>query len=196
MKKILLLLLTALCMKGAYAQAGDFTLSYPISLPMGNLHDYIGATSFRGISMEFNKRVKPNVAVGLEVGWNVFYERTEAKTYEQETASITGVTYRYTNSVPMIVGAKWYKGSESGKATPFAGLGLGVLYVNRATDFGLYRLTTDAWQFCIRPELGVNFQLQPGLAAYVGAKYYSAFNTDDLDGQPFLSFNVGLVFMK
>ena len=37
----------------ASAQNGGFVLSYPIAFPMGNTSDYIGATSFRGINMEF-----------------------------------------------------------------------------------------------------------------------------------------------
>jgi len=194
MKKIVILLLAGICTKGAIAQGGSsFGLSYSISFPMGDLNDYINEVSYRGVTMEWYKHVKHNMDAGLEVGWNVFYAREDSKTYTSSTASISGVQYRYTNAVPMIAAARWKKPS-SGNATPYAGLGLGVLYVDRSTDFGLYRISTDAWQFCIRPELGVLFKLHSELEGMLGVKYYWPFNTSDLDGQPYLSINIGLVF--
>ncbi len=180
----------------ASAQNGGFVLSYPIAFPMGNTSDYIGATSFRGINMEFLKRVKENMEVGLEVGWNVFYEKQDEQELKQGTASISGIQYRYINAVPILVEGKWYKTSGSGRAMPFAGLGLGVLYVDQSTDFGLYRISSDAWQFCLRPEIGFMFKAQKGVLPYVGVKYYAGFNADELDGQSFISINIGLMFTK
>jgi len=191
MKKIFLLL--SIVIGGTvFAQHNSFTMSYPIALPMGNLHDYISATSFRGFNIEFNRRQTHNVEWGLETGWQTFYQREESKTYTDGGASITGIQYRYTNIAPILAGVKFYK--EKDKVSPYAGLGLGVMYVNRSTDFGLYRITTEAWPFTIRPELGVLYHIQPGVSAMLGAKYYAAFNTNDLDGQPYLSINVGFVF--
>ena len=192
MKKIFLLLSVVIAGVTVYAQHNSFTMSYPMALPMGNLHDYIGATSFRGFNIEFNRRQKPNLEVGLETGWQTFYQRVDSKTYTDGSASITGVQYRYTNIAPILAGVKFYKVSDTW--SPYAGVGLGVMYVNRSTDFGLYRISTETWPFTIRPELGVLYHFQPGVSAMLGAKYYAAFNTNDLDGQPYLSINVGFVF--
>jgi outer membrane protein W len=161
---------------------------------MGNLHDYITKTSWRGISLEFLKHAKPGVAVGLETGWNVFYEKVEKQPYKDGTTTITGITYRYTNAVPILVESKWYPTHETKTTNPYVGVGVGTLFVSRSTDFGLYRITTDSWQFCVRPEAGVLFSIEPGLKAMLGAKYYPGFNTSKLDGQGYLSFNVGFVF--
>jgi hypothetical protein len=175
------------------AQNGGFVLSYPISFPMGNMHDYIEEVSFRGISMEFIKMAKPGLAIGLETGWHVFYQREDEKEYKQGTSTLTGIQYRYTNAVPILIEAKYYRTGDS-KATPYGGLGLGVLYVNRSTDIGLYRIVQEAWQFCLRPEIGVAFKGQSGVSPFIGAKYYAAFNTSDMDGQSFLTLNIGFVF--
>lgn len=172
----------------------SFVLSYPMAFPMGDLKDYISKTSFRGVSMEFNKWQKSNLEVGLESGWNVFYERVSEKVYSDKTASISGVQYRYTNSVPIIVGAKYYLDTDNETFKPYAGAGLGTTYTNRATDFGLYRITTNTWQFSVRPELGVRIKGPSGMDLLVGGKYYANFNNDELDGQSFLSLNVGFVF--
>lgn len=193
MKQILLSALAiAFVMKG-YSQSA-FVLTYPISFPMGDHNDYISKTSWRGINMEFLKQTKQGVAVGLETGWNVFYEKVDKKEYKEGTATISGVQYRYTNAVPILAEAKYYPMSDKRAAASFVGVGVGTLFVSRSTDFGLYRLTTDAWQFCIRPEAGVVFEMQPGMKAIAGVKWYPAFDTDDLDGQSFLSINVGFVF--
>ncbi|MBO9201724.1 MULTISPECIES: hypothetical protein [Niastella] len=193
MKHILLSAFILLCGVTLYSQS-SFILSYPMGLPLGDLHDYSSKTSFRGISMEFLGHAKPGVAVGLETGWNVFYEKKNKEPYKQGTTTITGTQYRYTNAVPILVESKWYPTEEKKKANPYVGLGVGTLFASRSTDFGLYRITNEAWQFCVRPEVGVLFSIEPGLKAMLGAKYYGAFNTDDLDGQSFLSINVGFVF--
>ena len=195
MKKLFMLLIVVFGSKAIMAQGGgNFVISYPISFPMGDLKDYIGATSFRGISLEFNKRQKPNLDIGLEASWHTFYERQDSKPYTSETATITGVQYRYTNAVPLLAQAKWLKATSNKKTLPYLGLGIGTTYVERATDFGLYRLTNDAWQFCLRPEIGVQVQAGYGASFMLGVKYYANFAGGDLDAQSYLSINIGFVF--
>jgi outer membrane protein with beta-barrel domain len=194
MKKIFPLLLFIFCAPQLFAQHGSsFGLTYSISFPMGDLHDYTTKTSFRGFEMEYNYHIQPHISLGVETGWNTFYERVEKKTYTDGTASITGVQYRYTNAVPILATGRYIK-TGSGKAEPFVGLGIGTLYVDRATDFGLYRISSDAWQFCVRPELGVILKSGRGVAGLISAKYYYAFDTDNLSGQPYLSLNIGLLW--
>ena len=161
---------------------------------MGDLQDYNSSVSFRGISLEFNKSIKQNVDVGLESGWNVFYDREDAKVYTEETASISGVQYRYTNAVPIILGGKYYFKAGNENLRPDGGVGLGTLFVNRSTDFGLYRISTEAWQFCIRPELGLRFDVPGGAGFILGGKYYAGFETDDLSAQSYFTINIGVVF--
>ena len=193
MKKIFPFLLFILCAPHLFAQHGSsFGMAYSISFPMGNMHDYITKTSFRGVEMEYNHHIKSDFTLGLESGWNTFYERVDQKTYTDGTASISGVQYRYTNTVPIIANGRYIK--TGGKAEPFVGVGLGVLYVDRATDFGLYRISNDAWQFCVRPELGVMLKSDRGVTGLISAKYYSAFDSDNLSGQPYLSLNIGLLW--
>ena len=192
MRAFLLFLPLALVSAGAYAQSpGNCMVSYPISFPMGNLHDYSSNTSFRGISFEFNKKTSPYTTAGLEVGWNVFYQHVDKKVYQEGTASITGVQYRYTNAVPIIAGVKYYKKTGSKAMRPFVGVGLGTIYVNRTTDFGLYEIVSDSWQFALRPEVGIDFKVASAQAFWLGAKYMWGFNTSNLDGQQWLSINIG-----
>ncbi|WP_276483802.1 outer membrane beta-barrel protein [Paraflavitalea pollutisoli] len=196
MRSIIWTVALALCSMSALAQGGNITVSYPIAFPMGDLNDYISKTSFRGINFEFNRQIKPQVSVGLEVGWNVFYQDAGEVQYQDKTVTVTGKQYRYTNSVPILVGAQYWPNSKSKKAAPYVGIGLGTVYSNRSTDLGLYRITNEAWQFALRPEAGFVFKTASGVSPFVGVKYYWPFNSSDLDGQTFLSLNVGIKFSR
>jgi hypothetical protein len=192
MKNILILILFFLAGQTVFSQGGNFVITYPIAFPLGDLKGYNTKTSFRGITMEFNKHQKPNMDIGIESGWQVFYDRAETKVYTDGTASISGIQYRYTNAVPIIAHARAY--FDKGKATlPYVGLGLGTLYVNRSTDFGLYRIITEAWQFCIRPEIGIAFKSHSGAMGTISAKYYAAFGTSNLSGQSYIALNIGFI---
>jgi opacity protein-like surface antigen len=192
-KKYLLFALSGMLFVSTANAQGKMTITYPISFPLSNTHDYISKTSFRGISVEFTQKVQPMVEVGLETGWNVFYQRADEKVYTEGTASISGVQFRYINAVPILAEGKYYLKTSNKRSKPFAGLGIGTLYVNRSTDFGLYRLTRDSWQFCLRPELGFVYNASSETAFLIGAKYYAGFGTSELDGQSYISINVGVI---
>lgn len=43
--------------------------------------------------------------VGVDAGWNVFYEKKDYDTYTGGTESLSGIQYRYQNSVPLLASA-------------------------------------------------------------------------------------------
>lgn len=192
MKKILLLFAGIICIEMAQAQKGYTTATYSIAFPTGGMSDYIDQVSYRGINLEYYHHLKPNLDVGIEAGWNVFYAREDKKTYEHETQSISGVQYRYINAVPLLAAVRWRK--PGGNLQPYLGAGVGTTSVNRSTDFGLYRISNNTWQFCLRPEAGILYKLSQGTGATVGVKYYANFENDEQDAQSYFSVNVGFVF--
>jgi hypothetical protein len=198
MKYMLLIVVFSGFVVQSNAQKGvSFVASYPISFPMGNLSDYVGETSFRGISFEVNMVQNEKVEYGLETSWHVFYQKEDSKVYTDGTVSIKGAQFRYINAVPLLAQGRWtFKDEkEQKKFAPFVGAGIGTLYVNQATDFGLYRITKEAWQFCLRPELGLLFKNSNSVpGGFVSVRYYAGFNTDELDAQSYLSLNIGIRF--
>jgi len=192
MKKILSLSLALLTMQLVYGQRGYTAITYSVGIPMGALSDYIDQVSYRGVTAEMYWHIKSNFDAGLEVGWNVFYSKEDKKTYESETSSITGVQFRYTNAVPLIAGVRWRK--MGGNLAPYVGAGVGASSINRSTDFGLYRISNNSWEFCVRPEAGIIFKLSDALGATAGVKYYANFKNDKLDEQSYLTVNVGMAF--
>ena len=195
MKKLLMLFMAVgiVSVTNAQVRTSNFRLSWAIGMPAGSLSDYISQTTVRGASLEYNWKLRDNLEIGIESGWNLFYERADDKVYTHETASISGIQYRYTNTIPIIAGVKMLAKSK-GKITPYGGVGAGTVYINRNTDFGLYRITTNTWQFSVRPELGLRFDYKDGMGFLLGAKYYANSANDDLDAQSYFAINLGMVF--
>lgn len=192
MKKIFLLVFALISIQFMYGQGGYSSVTYSMGIPIGDMKNYIDQVSYRGINMEFFWHTNKNFDAGIELGWNVFYSKEDKNTYTQETQSITGTQFRYTNAVPMLAGLRWRK--ANGKTQPYLGAGLGTTYIGRATDFGLYRITNNNWQFCVRPEAGLIYKLSDATGATVGVKYYANFKNDKMDAQSYLAVNVGFVF--
>ncbi|MEH0157110.1 OmpW family protein [Limibacter armeniacum] len=193
MKKILICLLGILAFAFHEANAQRYNaIQYSIAFPSGDLNDYIGEVSFRGVQYDYRALVNPNVSVGFSVAWNVFYDEN-SDPIENGTLVISGKQFRYTNSVPIYFTADYFQNTDS-DVRPFVGIGVGTVYTERKTELGIYQNTCDAWQFAIAPEVGVMYDYSDFSGLILSARYNAAFKGDGLDGQPYFSVNVGFVF--
>jgi len=169
------------------------TLEYSMGFATGDLADFIGAPSFRGFTTTFKKLVQPNVAAGVEFGWNVFYDAKGTDVYHQGNFAYSGKQYRYNNQFPMLIRGDYYlKPGE--QINPYVGLGLGTMYTLRNTDMGQYRIEEDAWHFLVKPEVGVEFDVNPGFAFSLSGRYYGGFAAGGMAAQGYFAINVGAVF--
>lgn len=181
--------------KHAEAQRNQISMQYVIGFPQSNLKDYLDQTSFRGFAMDFRTMVTKNFAIGADAGVNTFYKRMDYGTYQEGSAAISGVNYRYTNSFPLHATAAYYLNSQK-TFSPFVGLGVGTTFSRRDTDIGLYELRTDAWQFSLKPEIGIVSRFSSMLGVKVVLKYNANFKSNELDSQSYLALGVGLVFFN
>lgn len=195
MKKQLLTFFILLCAGiSASAQSSSFSFQYSMGFGVGDVGDFISSPSFRGATLEWRKYVQPNVTVGIETGWNVFYKALPSDTYTSGNTSLTGKQYRYQNQVPLLAAANYFLKTDE-KLKPFVGLGLGTMYSRRNTDMSLYTIEQEAWHFALRPEVGLLYSMSDVTAAYLGVKYYTGFTAGDFDkSQSYLAINVGFVF--
>ena len=196
MKKIIFALIfcSLLVTTNSYGQKyGYFSAQYAVSFGMGDLGEYISNVSWRGIQLEYKKGVNDNILAGMEVGWNVFYEKKDHDTYSEGTRSLSGVQYRYQNAVPML-GTIDYLISPDNLLTPYIGLGIGTIYNERVVDMGLYRITQDSWQFALKGELGLLYEISYASSIKLAAKYFNGFKTDALDSQGYLSIVLGMAW--
>jgi outer membrane protein len=169
-------------------------MQYAVSFSTGDMHDYISAVSWRGILMEYRAPVKNNFLAGVDVGWNVFYERKDYDTYTIDTRSLSGVQYRYQNSVPILASFDYLISSENA-LKPYIGLGIGTLFSERATDMNLYRLEEKTWQFALKGELGILYEITYNTSVKFAAKYYTGFKTNTLDTQGYVSLSLGMAWV-
>ncbi|HQW02753.1 MAG TPA: outer membrane beta-barrel protein [Saprospiraceae bacterium] len=197
MKKIqytlAILLISAVTM--LQAQSNTY-MTYSMGFGMGDLGNFISKTSFRGAAIDYRKLVQPNVGVGFNLGWNVFYEDKDFDTYTSGTETLSGRQFRYSNHIPMLLNADYYL-NPGEKVSPFVGLGTGVMYSRRNTDMNLYTLQEEAWNFTLQPEIGVQFNSSISSATTIMLKYYYGFAAGELDEpQSYLALNVGFVFRQ
>lgn len=197
MKKIIVI--TIFCFlffanKG-YSQQTYFSASYDIGFAGGDLSDYISKTSFRGTTLGFRGYVTNNIVAGVDVGWNVFYDRMDYDTYSVDTRSISGVQYRYSNQVP-IFAAVDYMIQPGEKINPFVGIGLGTMYSNRETDMGMYLMKETAWHFAIKPEAGAIIEYNRAIDLKLSAQYITGIKAGDLPTQSYFSLCFGFIFKQ
>ncbi len=194
MKKIFLaIVLTAfIAVSQLKAQESLFSIQYSMGFGMGDLKDFNSSASFRGMGLEYRYLMQPAIGIGFETGYNLFYDHENYATYTQGTESISGVQYRYTHAVPVLAAADYFLKPDT-QFNPFVGLGIGTLYTYRDLDMGMYTQESDAWQFALRPQIGVLISTA-NLDFIVGAKYFAGFKSGDKEGQQYFTLNLGLVF--
>lgn len=194
MKKILLaIVLTGLfAVSQVKAQGSFFAVEYSVGFGVGDTKDFVSSVSWRGVAFEYRYFVQPAVGIGVETGYNLFYEEKPYDTYTQGTASISGKQFRYMHVVPVLATADYHFKPDT-KADPFVGVGIGTLYANRDVDMGMFTMEDDAWQFALRPEVGVLINTY-NVNLILAAKYMMGFKTDNFDATNYFTINVGLVF--
>ena len=176
-------------------QGSLVALQYSVGFGTGDMHDYIGNTSWRGFTFDYRSMVQSNLGVGLDMGWNVFYEEMPDAVYEYENVTYSGKQWRYSNHFPVLLAADYYV-RKGEMVSAYAGLGAGIMYSLQNTDMGTYTFEKDAWHFAIRPELGVLIEAAPGTSLTLASKYYYGFKAGDLPAQAYLTVNVGFVFTR
>lgn len=196
MKKIIALSIFLSLLLGvkSYGQAESYmSVQYAVSFGTGDLSDYISKTSWRGALIEYRGAVNSSLLVGVDLGWNVFYEKKDYDTYSIDTESLSGIQYRYQNEVPILVSADYLIKSD-GALKPYVGLGIGTMYSERATDMNIYRWLEKTWHFALKGELGVLYEVSYNTNIKFAAKYYNAFKTSDLDSQGYISLSLGMAW--
>lgn len=195
MKKIFFISIFSLLAFTAFSQSNLTSLQYSVGFGTGEMKDYISKVSWRGFTIDYRSLVNSNIGVGVDMGWNVFYEEMPDAVYESENITYAGKQWRYSNHFPVLLAADYFM-DRGGMVTPYAGLGLGTMYSLQNTDMGMYTFEKDAWHFALRPELGVLIETSPGVGFNIVGKYYYGLKAGDLPAQGYFTLNFGFVFVN
>jgi hypothetical protein len=186
---LLACLLVLLAAGPARADGSAFGLAWGVSLPTGDTGDYVSKVSFRGASVEYRHYYRPDATWGLNVGWNVFNERTDETLVLGDVAA-TGRIWRYVNAVPIY--AQWATTFSTDRRASrfFAGLNAGTIWIERRTDMGLWRLDDKTWHPALAPEVGVHLPYD-SILGFVSLRYHYAFKAGDAEAQQWLELRIG-----
>jgi hypothetical protein len=196
MKKIIALVIfcSVLSMNSLFSQVENhISIQYDMSFGTGDLGSYISMGSFRGASAQYRYAVTHNILVGVDAGWNVFYEKKNYDTYTEGTQTLSGIQYRYQNEVPLLAAIDYVFMPEK-KVQPYIGLGIGTIYSERVTWMGVWSLEQNPWQFALKPEVGLMYKVSYGTALKLGLKYYEGFKAGELENQGYFTVSVGFAW--
>ncbi|MBK8883777.1 MAG: OmpW family protein [Bacteroidales bacterium] len=194
MKKTLYILLFTVLASSAMAQNNMMSWQYSIGFASGDLHDYVEPVSWRGVTYNYHRMMETGASVGMELGWNVFYEEKAYGTYSYRNLDYSGKQYRYSNNIPLLITIGYFVNPDY-IVTPFAGIGIGTMYSERKTAMGVYTFASDGWHFEMKPELGIMYNRE-GASLALSAKYYYGLKAGDLPAEGFFAINIGFVVKR
>jgi outer membrane protein W len=188
MKKNILLTIV-ICVAGflqtqaqsSHRSTSIFGVSWELAFPTDN--KYLSKTSLAGFRMEYRKKIKPELSLGIGMSWNSFDEYFGKATYESTDGSsaVTSDMVRHMYTFPMTALIHYYPGALDRKAVKFnVGLGIGAQYAEQNTYVNVYVLSNNNWGFVMRPEAGLTVKINNGISALLTASYQMATNKNEV----------------
>jgi hypothetical protein len=188
-------LLILLLGSGAHAQFGIGLLTYDISIPAGELEEYIGKTSWRGIGFEARKFMNPKTSVGLLWHWNSFDEVAD------EPASWDNIYVefpqdRFVYAMPIMASLHYYlyRVKERPKLLPYVGIGIGTYWIERQMNIPPGKFESSNWHFGLAGEIGGMFLFYRQTATLITLKYNYAFERRDAPSYGYWGINIGFAY--
>jgi len=186
-----------------FSPASLYSLSWTLSLPVGNFNSFINTVSPSGGNFTGRYFLKDGIAVGFEFGWNNYYGKNSRNTYYGDDGlAITAIFYTYAFVVPWKAGFFYYF-LPFAIADPYIGLSLGGDYMEEHIMVQDYDIYNTQWGFTMSPEIGVliKFGKFSHWGANVSAQYW--FNTNSFSfteknsysTMQGLNFNIGLTYL-
>ena len=202
MKKILIII-AVFVSTASFAQQTYWSFNYHMSFGAGKQADYIADGSFRGWGVDGRGFLTQNMSVGGSFSWEVFdqiyrdLEPHELSVTDDISGAISGVQYRFINTLPIMVNAHYYLGQD-GAIRPYAGLSIGTAYTEQRTDIGFVSIQSNGWGFAVQPEIGamIPFGLSGGGLNVAGKFRYTTQAGDTTFPISFFTLAVGFGFMN
>ena len=177
---------------GTAAAQSWWALSYQPAVPLSNTKDFTDAFAWRGVGLDYRKQVKPNVALGLSFGWQVFDEQTD-EVVPAFGVDISGDQFRYVNSFPLLANVSYFLGKEGGPR-PYVSANVGAYVMEHRLEIGLFALEETNLHFGFAPEAGIAIPVQPNVAAVLSGRYNYALSAGLVDDQTYLSIGLGVAW--
>ena len=191
MKKYIItlaILVSGLAMNG---QDVIWKMGYDVGFPFSSTKEFTDQVSWRGVSLDVDRFVNDNLAVGLGFSWSLFLEKEADSYYERDLILLHGTQVRYINNIPLMARISWYQPMDMFE--PYFSLGIGTAWQENRREMGLFSVTDNYWHFALAPELGL---VMPVGNSYINAKvkYTHGFETSNGPALSYLSVGLGFAW--
>jgi outer membrane protein W len=196
MKKTIILSLIILASFGTAFSQSIWSLSYEPATPLGDMRNFIDKSSLRGFSLSSNWFVTEKITVGFDVQWTAFYEKDERYTWPFDGGAVTATAWKEFYLWPLYATVKYhFLKDEEARLLPYAGLGIGVSYVEQSAQVGKYEFKEKGWKFAMAPEIGtlIPMGIEKTWGFNVKLRYQMAiYNKNDINLLQFLNYSFGV----
>lgn len=187
MKPYRIIILTILCAGwGLPAISQEHRLSmninYSVNSTVGSFKsDLVNKTSFRGWNVNMLYGVTHQLSVGIEAGFNDYYQKYPRQVYQTKEGNISAVLSNSIQTIPVLAKVR-YSPISSGMIQPYLGAGVGGSMVTYNQYLGEFGSSKTGIYFAASPEAGIAipFRKNGGSAFTLGGKYnFMPFNYGD-----------------
>jgi hypothetical protein len=201
---MVLVVVMVLLSSTGYAQERMTAATWQVSFPTDDMEQFVGNTSFRGFGLQGRWFTSETLSVGFSWAWQVFDWETDqllnAETTQLEgftNLTVSGQQYRYINSFPFLLTARWYFGNDQRSNRFYVGAGAGVYYIKQRLEIGLVAFNQDEWHWGVAPEIGFLFPVGDVYGhqnILVSGVYNYAAGTNDSIDFAYWTMNLGITW--
>jgi len=183
----------------AMAQQGEvrMTLSLAGASPLGEFKNLVSKTTFRGGDVLILYGINDRLGVGLNIGFQDFYEKYPRSVYKLSDGSdISAVLTNSVQTIPFIATAR-YNLKPGGYFQPFLSAGAGGAVVMNSQYVGEYPNEEDKVSFAVRPGAGIfiPFHKNGEVGVNLGVNYtFIPYKQTDISNLSYLGFTIGIGF--
>ena len=191
MKKYIITFTILLASLTVGAQEVIWKMTYDVGFPFSSTKEFADQVSWRGISLDVDRFLNDNLAVGTSISLSLFLEKEPDSDFQRDRILMHGTQVRYINNIPLMARISWYQPLDAMEV--FFTAGVGTAWQETRREIGTFAFTGNTWHFAIAPEVGVIFPIGPSYLT-LKVKYVNAFETDDGPALSYLGAGIGFAW--
>jgi len=201
LKRIALIIITMffLGIMTTSAQQGELRLTASVAgaTPVGQFKDLVDKTSFRGADLSFLYGINDRLSVGLNLGFQDFYQKFPRALYKLEDGSdISAVLTNSVQTIPLLATAR-YNFMPGTSIQPYVSAGAGGAAIVNRQFIGEYPNEDNKISFAAKPGVGVYipFHKTGEAGLNLGVNYtYIPYKLDNISNLSYIGFTLGIGF--
>jgi outer membrane protein W len=181
----------------AFSQQGTWrlNLNYGAAFPGSSMKTMFNDASLRGWSGAVLYGATDQLSVGLQAGFQDFYQKNDRQVLHEDGSDISAVVTHSVQTMPIMLKGQ-YKFTTEGRVQPFAGLGIGGNLIQYRKFYGQFSENDTKFGFAAQPEVGVHIPVGRGTTGLQVAAGYNLmpYKYGDADGLNGAFIKAGISF--